>query len=235
MLYFVPNEMGKNSPSLPPKNLAGIRDVGNWAKYFTSTPAAGTEVMWSTSILTANIGAGLLLRATDMSLQIVRGTSGIYAMNGTSSTINWVVNTWYHIAVTYTSATATANYYVNGASYGSSVAAESRASGPPTTTLQIGRSTISPFFYMTGYISNLRIVNGVKVYTGAFTPPAGPFTSIQYTNQNGNPAAAITGTQTNLLLNTPNGAGYITDTSTNAYTITNNGTATSQSLNPWSL
>jgi hypothetical protein len=50
-----------------------------------------------------------------------------------------------------------------------------------------------------GYISNLRIVKGVAVYTAAFTPPTQPFGTTQSANVNGVPSAAITGTQTSLL------------------------------------
>lgn len=68
-----------------------------------------------------------------------------------------------------------------------------------------------------------------------FTPPTTPFTSIQNANQNGNPSAAITGTSTSLLLNTQNGPAFIVDGSTNNATLTNTGSATTQSSIPFSL
>lgn len=208
--------------------------VEGWV-YFTSTPAvAGTQTLCSTNIQTANVGFGIQLRATDISLQIVRGTSGTYAMLGTSSTVTWAAGTWYHVAVTYTSATATANYYLNGVSYGSSTATASRSASAPTNTLQVGRNPTSTFTYMTGYMTNLRIVNGVLVYTGAFTPPAQPLPATQAANAYGSPSAAITGTQTSLLLNTPNNAQFIADSSSNGFTLTNNGTAVATSLTPFS-
>ena len=46
--------------------------------------------------------------------------------------------------------------------------------------------------------------------------------------------SAITGTQTQLLLNTYSaGANFLTDTSTNAFTVTNNGAVTSSATNPF--
>jgi hypothetical protein len=85
-----------------------------------------------------------------------------------------------------------------------------------------------------GYISNLRIVKGVAVYTGAFTPPAAPLPATQAANQYGSPSAAITGTQTAFLINMPNNAQFIADSSSNGYTVTNNGTAVATSLTPFS-
>ena len=94
-----------------------------------------------------------------------------------------------------------------------------------------GRGDVSELF--TGYVSTVRIVKGVAVYTSAYTPATAPLSSTQSANQNGNPSAAITGTSTSLLLNTANGAGFLTDSSTNNFTVTNTGTATSNSLAPF--
>jgi hypothetical protein len=84
----------------------------------------------------------------------------------------------------------------------------------------------------TGYITNVRAVKGVAVYTAAFTPSTTPLTSTQLANVNGTPSAAITGTSTSLLLNMPNNSSYLTDSSTNGFTITTTGTPTSQSATP---
>jgi hypothetical protein len=94
-----------------------------------------------------------------------------------------------------------------------------------------GRGDVSELF--TGYVSTVRIVKGIGVYTSAYTPATAPLSSTQSANQNGNPSAAITGTSTSLLLNTANGAGFLTDSSTNNFTVTNTGTATSNSLAPF--
>jgi hypothetical protein len=74
------------------------------------------------------------------------------------------------------------------------------------------------------------VVKGVAVYTGAFTVPTSPLATTQGAGTN---ISAITGTQTQLLLNTYQGAGFLTDTSANAFTVTNNGGATSAALNPF--
>jgi hypothetical protein len=58
-----------------------------------------------------------------------------------------------------------------------------------------GRNTGVQFF--TGYLSNIRVVKGVAVYTGAFTPPTSP---LQTTQSAGTNISAITAGQTSLLL-----------------------------------
>jgi hypothetical protein len=56
--------------------------------------------------------------------------------------------------------------------------------------------------YWVGLITNTRVVNGVVVYTGNFTVPTSPLTAVQSSGTN---IAAITGTQTALLVNAPYG------------------------------
>ena len=61
-------------------------------------------------------------------------------------------------------------------------------------------------------------------------PPTAPLATTQSAGTN---ISAITGTQTQLLLNTPNNASFLVDSSTNAFTVTNNGSVTSNALNPF--
>ena len=142
---------------------------------------------------------------------------------------------WTHVAVVRTATTLT--LYINGNAGYISTAFGNGAISPGVTSALIGTKDyiISTQYKTIEYITNLRFINGTALYTGNFTPPAGVFTATQGSNQNGIPSAAITGTQTSLLLNTPNGPAFTTDTSTYALAVTNTGAATSQSLNPWSL
>ena len=156
--------------------------------------------------------------------------------NGTSWTVNFgstisaPLNQWNHLAVTRSGDTWT--IWINGQSGGSrsvsgTVPDNSAAFGIATGSAAGGGDGVS------GYISNFRVTKGVAVYTSTFTPPAGPLTATQSANVNGSPSAAITGTQTSLLLNTYYGAGFLTDSSTYNFTVTNNGGATASYLTPF--
>ena len=80
---------------------------------------------------------------------------------------------------------------------------------------------------ITGFMSNLRVVIGLGVYTGAFTPPTAPLSTTQSSGTN---ISAIT-TQTQLLL--PLTTTPFTDISTNAITVTNTGSVTSGVSSPF--
>ena len=152
----------------------------------------------------------------------------IQATSTTLGTSALTTGTWYHIAWVYDGTTVTG--YVNGV-----------AGTPSTVSLSltqnnasIGRSGVSSASFMAGYLSNLRVVTGAAAYTQNFTPTSGPFTTSQTFNQSGIPSCPVQSLQTELLLNTPANTSFLTDSSTNAFTITNNGTATSNPFNPFS-
>ena len=135
---------------------------------------------------------------------------------------------WHHIAFCRVGTTLTC--YLDGVSVGTNTAGYDFTS---PDTFNIGRNAGANTSYFNGYISNLRIVKGTAVYTAPFTPSTANLTATQLANVNGNPSAAITGTQTSLLLNTYSGAGFLIDASVNNFTVTNNGGVTSDTLTPF--
>jgi len=142
-----------------------------------------------------------------------------------ASAPSFPTNAWYHVAMVY-NGSSTLTLYANGNSQGSWGTSGLIAAA---TVTNIG-SYVGGGDPYRGNISNLRVVKGVAVYTGAFTPPTAPLTTTQGAGTN---ISAITGTQTQLLLNTYQGAGFLTDTSTNNFTVTNIGSVTSSTLNPF--
>ena len=128
---------------------------------------------------------------------------------------------WYHIAMVRVSGTN--SVYINGVLANTPYTNSTNWS---FTTIAIGRNSdlAEP---MTGYVSNLRIVNGTAVYTGAFTVPTTP---LQATQSSGTNIAAITGTATSLL--TCQSTAFI-DNSTNNFTITATGNSQPRQQNPF--
>ena len=139
--------------------------------------------------------------------------------NGTNTggAIALLPDIWHHIAVVR-SGTAVKGY-LDGVLNFSVTSSSSFTQG----TNYIGWNGAS---YANANISNLRVVKGVAVYTAAFTVPTSPFTTTQLANVNGNPSAAITGTQTSLL--TCQSATFI-DNSSYAIAITAIGSPTTSS------
>jgi hypothetical protein len=128
-----------------------------------------------------------------------------------TSTINLTLNAWTYVAVVRNSGTTT--LYVNGVS-GGSVAGDTTNLSAPYVNIG-GVANLGPN-YLTGQISNLRMVKGTAVYTSNFTVPTKPLTPI---------------TNTSLLVSM--GATPFIDTSTNAFTITNTGTVVTNNLSPF--
>ena len=143
------------------------------------------------------------------------------AQTSTVTTTGITTNVWTHIAVVRNGATIT--FYINGVAD-----ATTRNIGSGTSIIYynsvqkdigIGRDQAGTGVYFNGGITNLRMVIGTAVYTGAFTPSTTPLASTQSSGTN---ISAITGTATTLLT-----CQYadIVDASTNISTVTNSGSA----------
>ena len=140
---------------------------------------------------------------------IGRGGSGYVNITATTPSIN----TWAHLA--FVNVGTTMNVYLNGTVVGSGSITGTWATG--NAVASIGRADSK---YFPGYISSLRLVAGVAVYTGSFTTSIRPLANTQGTGTN---IAAITGSQTALL--TLQQSTFI-DSSVNNHTITPAGSPT---------
>jgi len=136
------------------------------------------------------------------------------------------LNAWHHYAIVRISNTFTV--YLDGISVGSvtGITNSISAQGGP---MLIGAYDTAGAGACTGYITNFRFVNGVGIYTGNFPVPTAPLQTVQ--NSNGN-IAAITGSQTKLLLKHSDSDGLLTDSSSNNFTVSNVNGVTWSSLSP---
>jgi hypothetical protein len=123
------------------------------------------------------------------------------------------LNTWNHVALVKNGSITT--LYYNGISVGTYTDTNTYLVGAASPTIGVNGYTRT-IGYFSGSISNLRIVKGTAVYTANFTVPTIPLTAI---------------TNTSLLTCR---SSTIIDTSTNAFALTNTGTVTAITQNPFS-
>jgi len=124
-------------------------------------------------------------------------------------------NTLYHVAVCKSGSST--KMFLNGTQVGSTYSDSTSYLNGSSRPI-VGSLGYAGGNNLTGYISNLRVVNGTALYTSSFTPSTSPLTPV---------------TNTVLLLNTVSGA-YLADGSTNAYTpATVTGTPAWNQLSPF--
>lgn len=128
----------------------------------------------------------------------------------TSSTLTISNNTWVHFALVYNGTNKTITTYINGTRdlNGASVSAYTSPGSTPRVTIGRTDPTVPSqyTFPVTGYVSNVRLVRGSQVYSGAsISVPTSPLTAITGT--------ALLTCQSSRLI----------DESTNAFTISANG------------
>jgi len=133
-------------------------------------------------------------------------------------------NQWFHVALVKTSSTS-AKVYVNGVAV---ITDSTPFTSITSRALQIGGSTDG---FLTGNVTNFRVVKGVAVYTGNFSTPINPFSATQSSSVN---ISAISGSATVLLLNMADAGALTTDSSGTSKSVTNVGGATFDALTPLS-
>ena len=216
-LYF---SGSPNYLSIPNTNIGNL--TGNpftieaWiylTAYATLTNFYAAAIFTTTSTSAANggnFGLQFLLNGT---VNSYTGFS-VQANNGALLTnINYSLSlrTWYHVALTRTSA-GVFTVYVNGLSVGSTTNATGWTDNSPYA---IGRNNQSGYeYYFPGNISNFRLNIGTPLYSANFAPPILAVSSVA---------------NTKLLLNTFAAQPFV-DNSGNNNTITINGSVTSNTL-----
>jgi hypothetical protein len=192
--------------------------------YVTSTLAAFGSMLWSQSTsgnnyfyVAAGEGANPVVNNY---IQFIGTPSG----GGTPiySSTTFTRNTWNHFAVVRISGSV--RVYLNGV--GGTSTSNTTDFTNTSFVPNIGRYTDGTSWFP-GYISNLRVVKGVGVYTGNFTVPTGALTATQSSGTN---IAAITAGQTVFLGLQTN---RLIDASTTPKIITAGGTPQVTSFTPF--
>jgi len=118
--------------------------------------------------------------ATASRFQILVANAAGTAWTVNDSTVTFVINTWYHFAITKTNGNI--YFYINGVLR--LTVAHTTAIYDDGTDIQIGRDPGGSFWV--GYLSNFRVVNGTALYSptlypSGFTPSATPLTAVTNT------------------------------------------------------
>ena len=160
----------------------------------------------------SGFGSGYFISVNTSGFVTVETNSPSYQV--LASTNNAVTaNTWTHVAVAKQSGTV--RVFMNGVQC-TTTGSQTNSFDTGGNALQVAGSIYAAAFgYLTGYVSNARIVKGTAVYTSAFTPSTTPLT-------------AVSGTSLLTLQN----ATFV-DNSTNNFTITVNGNSVPRQFNPF--
>jgi hypothetical protein len=179
-----------------------------WEAWVYPTSSSGYQAFMDTRTdpLGGGDTTGFYFGTNDNTLTPIYYTNGLQL----ASTIDLTLNAWNHVALVRTSGTV--KLWVNGALGGTKV----DSTNLTEQRVFIGSGGMG--LYLTGNISNLRIVKGIALYTSAFTVPTQALT-------------AIAGTQ--LLVNVTNNIASLKDISTNNFAIANTGGVATSTANPF--
>jgi hypothetical protein len=188
-----------------------------WYYLPVATQAGGYATQWWYGSTTQQATNNYYFQADQAgggSFGVLLGSGGGWGVNisAGATPFNSLVGRWSHIAITRSGSTFT--LWLNGVSQGTNTYSGSISAqgGPMSIGSQQGVTGFAG-----GYYSNFRIVNGTCMYTSTFTPPVAPLT-------------AVPGTA---LLTCQSPTSTTTDASGNNLSITNTGSATSSTANPF--
>ena len=202
----------------------GTSDFTIEAWVYTTASGAIRQVFYSAGTSIAANGVQFFINASNQLSFTISFVAVIATSTGTISP-----NTWTHVAVTRSGTSL--RLFINGNIDGTATNSTNIAS---TTTNYIG-SNASSTESITGYISNLRIVKGTAVYTGAFTPPtlaplttAGSTSAASYSSTT-NVNTSFAASSTSLLTNFTNAGIYDAAVQNNQITVGDAQASTTQS------
>ena len=153
------------------------------AEFWVKTADTSRQFAFGTGASSAQTGFSLVVMSTDdnqadgkgVFAMFGRGSSGNYRYWGSDEGLS--LNTWHHIAAVFKTSDKTLVLYVDGREVDSGTGT---ANGTFATTDYASGNSSFPFIvaknehsdsYLTGEISNLRVVSGRRLYTSNFTVP----------------------------------------------------------------
>ena len=233
--------------TLPTPSYSGnFNGSGSWISFSTNPdPIVGTVdftiEMWVYPLATTNgsmLGNWTQDGAGDHGMKISygRAVTGkfefFYSSSGQSSpgvmvsANTYAANAWYHVAAVRIGSTVT--LYVNG----TSAVSGTYSNNMYEQNLWIGtENTGYNTTWFNGFISNLRIVRYLAVYTGNFTPPSGP---LAITQPGGTNIRPLTVANTVTMLTLQNATSIVDNSSfTRSLTISAVTTSTNQPFDPF--
>ena len=158
--------------------------LSDWtAEFWVKTGSATRQFAFGTGASSAQVGFSIVVMSTDdnqsdgtgVYAQFGRGSAGNYRYWGSNGGLT--VDTWHHVAAVFKASDKTLVLYVDGIEVDSGTGT---ANGTFSTTDYSTSNSSYAFLvaknehsdtYLTGEISNLRVVNGRRLYTSDFTPP----------------------------------------------------------------
>jgi hypothetical protein len=150
--------------------------VEHWV-YVTSS--SGTQPFWSNASSALNTTANAWLCRCEFSGSLFR--IRVSAVNSSFATefqavtsYSYSLNTWYHVAASYDATTL--RLFVNGTLVTSHNGFNQGLVLNPPNIFFLGAGPLfSSAIYLTGYIDDFRLTNGVARYTSTFTAPTAPY------------------------------------------------------------
>jgi alpha-tubulin suppressor-like RCC1 family protein len=155
--------------------LATLPVSGNYVSLVDAWPNASAAYTFGT---TSTTGAQWQILVSNSGQLYFNWATTASAFSSLTTTNVIATKAWYHIALTR-NASNVFNFYINGVQDSTSTTQNTLYLGNTANANgSIGRQTSTNTAYYTGYMSNIRIVNGVAVYTGSFTPSTSPLSLI---------------------------------------------------------
>ncbi len=165
--------------------------AANWTQMHTSS-AKWTFEAWvkpdnwtgAKSLFSTNEGAsanhgvycGINASTRTVNLQVTRGVSASFVVNGSFSGVFPNDSNWHHVAITYDQSLGSANatLWIDGVASGTlSKTANAPSASAATAALKVGGFATTGDY--AGYIDDLRVTLGVVRYAANFTPPDSAF------------------------------------------------------------